>query len=56
MSKSSCSSMFRHCAARRSLIELAFISSFVAAINEYDQNLWEDKSVNRMSEALMVSG
>ncbi|ORY62716.1 guanine nucleotide-binding protein subunit alpha [Leucosporidium creatinivorum] len=27
---------------------------FVAAINEYDQNLWEDESVNRMSEALML--
>lgn len=27
---------------------------FVAAINEYDQQLWEDESVNRMNEALMV--
>ena len=28
---------------------------FVMAISEYDQQLWEDESVNRMTESLMVS-
>lgn len=27
---------------------------FLAAVSEYDQQLWEDQSVNRLTEALMV--